>query len=217
MPPREHHISVTRTARYYTLGDPENNLSEVWFVLHGHTYLAKFFVRYFRVLEDNRRLIVAPEGLSRFYVNHEKRRAGASWMTSEDRLHEISDYVNYLEKLYRHLFETVDRTAVKVHLLGFSQGAATACRWVAQGGAKVDRLAIWAGLVPPDLDLATGGERLRDARLTIVLGDHDEYVDKREAAEQEARFRELGILHEFVRFDGGHVLDKNLLLELATS
>jgi len=215
MPPREHHISVTRTARYYTLGNIDNDLSEVWFVLHGHTYLAKHFIRYFRVLEDPRRLIVAPEGLSRFYVNHEERRVGASWMTSEDRLREISDYVNYLDELYRHVFATLDRATVKVHVLGFSQGAATACRWVVQGRAKVDRLTIWAGLVPPDLDLATGGERLRDARLTIVLGDHDEYVDVTEATEQEASLRDLGILHEFIRFDGGHVLVNDLLLRLA--
>jgi predicted esterase len=214
MPPEEHHISVTRTARYYTLGGLEKNPSEVWFVLHGHMYLAKQFIRYFRMLEDDRRLIVAPEGLSRSYVNHEGRRVGASWMTSEDRLNEIADYVNYLDELYRFVFETVDRSSAKVHVLGFSQGAATACRWVAQGRALVDRLTIWAGLVPPDLDLTASGEKLRDAKLTIVLGDSDEYVDAAEAAEQEVRLQELGILHQFIRFDGGHVLENGLLLQL---
>jgi predicted esterase len=215
MPPKEHHLTVSRTARYYTLGDIENEPGEVWFVLHGHTYLAKHFIRYFLVLEEKRRLIVAPEGLSRFYVKHEERRVGASWMTSEDRVNEISDYVNYLDELYQHLFETIDRSSTKVHVLGFSQGAATASRWVAQGRAKVDRLTIWAGLVPPDLDLAARGDKLRDAQLTIVLGEEDEYVDADEATEQEARLRELGILHEFLRFDGGHVLDADLLLRLA--
>ena len=215
MPPQEHHLNVSRTARYYTIGDLENRPTEVWIVLHGHTYLAKRFIRYFRVLEDDRRLIVAPEGLSRFYVNHEARRVGASWMTREDRLNEIADYVNYLDELYRHLFETLDRSRTKVHVLGFSQGAATACRWVTQGSALVDRLTIWAGLVPPDLDLSSGGDKLLAAQLTIVLGDDDEYVDADEAGEQEMRLRELGILHEFLRFEGGHVLKDDLLLKLA--
>ena len=89
MPPQEHHLNVNRTARYYTIGDLENKPNEVWFVLHGHMYLAKQFIRYFRVLETDRRLIVAPEGLSRSYVNHKERRVGASWMTKEDRLNEI--------------------------------------------------------------------------------------------------------------------------------
>ena len=217
MPPQEHHLNVNRTARYHTIGDLENKPNEVWFVLHGHMYLAKQFIRYFRVLETDRRLIVAPEGLSRSYVNHKERRVGASWMTKEDRLNEIVDYVNYLDELYRHFFETIDRSNTKVHVLGFSQGAATACRWVAQGRSFIDRLTIWAGLVPPDLDLATGGEKLRDAKLTIVLGDNDEYVGATEAAEQEARLGELGILHEFIRFEGGHVLDNALLLRLAES
>ncbi len=212
---KEHHIRVTRTARYYTLGDIEGNPQEVWFVLHGHMYLARQFIRYFRVLEDPKRLIVAPEGLSRSYVNHEERRVGASWMTKEDRLSEIADYVNYLDELYRHLFEQLSRSTVRVHVVGFSQGAATACRWVAQGSAEIHRLTIWAGLVPPDLDLETGGQKLRDARLTIVLGDHDEWVDAAEASRQETRLRELGILHEFARFDGGHVLVDDLLLGLA--
>jgi predicted esterase len=183
--------------------------------LHGHMYLAKQFIRYFRVLEQPNRLVVAPEGLSRSYINHQERRVGASWMTKEDRLNEIADYVNYLDELYRHLFETLDRSHTKVHVLGFSQGAATACRWVAQGSTLVDRLTIWAGLVPPDLDLSSGGDKLRAAQLTIVLGDDDEYVDADEAGEQELRLRELGILHEFLRFEGGHVLKDDLLLKLA--
>jgi predicted esterase len=215
MPATEHHISVPRTARYYTLGNFDNELGEVWFVLHGHMYLARQFIRYFRVLEDPKRLIVAPEGLSRSYVNHEERRVGASWMTKEDRLNEIVDYVSYLDELYRHLFTTIGRSAVTVNVLGFSQGAATACRWVAMGDATIDRLTIWAGLVPPDLDLETGGPSLRDAKLTIVLGDRDEWVEVVEAKEQEALLRERGILHEVVRFDGGHVVDDEVLRRLA--
>jgi len=211
----EHHITVSRTARYYTIGAVENKPTEVWFALHGHMYLARQFIRYFRILEDLKRLIVAPEALSRSYVNHAERRVGATWMTKEDRLNEIADYVGYLDRLYSHLFETLDRSSVKVHVVGFSQGAAAACRWVAKGEAQIDRLTIWAGLVPPDLDLATGGTKLRDAQLTVVLGDRDEYVDSSEAAEQETKLRECGILHEFVRFEGGHVLDDDLLSTLA--
>lgn len=215
MPIEEHQIHVTRAARYYTIGDLEAEPSEVWFVLHGHMYLARHFIRYFRVLEDAKRLIVAPEGLSRSYVNHEERRVGASWMTKEDRLNEIEDYVNYLDVLYRHVFTSVDRSATSVHVLGFSQGAATACRWVAMGETTIDRVTIWAGLVPPDLDLEVGGDKLRDAKFTIVLGDKDEWVDAAEALEQERRLRDLGILHEFLRFDGGHVLVDEVLLRLA--
>jgi predicted esterase len=136
-------------------------------------------------------------------------------MTKEDRLNEIEDYVNYLNVLYRHVFTSIDRSSAKVHLLGFSQGAATACRWVALGETTIDRLTIWAGLVPPDLDLEVDGDKLRDAKLTIVLGDKDEWMDAAEALDQERRLLDLGILHDFIRFDGGHVLEDELLLRIA--
>lgn len=217
MKAQEHHITVGRTARYYTLGDPAGDLEQVWFVCHGHTYLASRFIRFFRVLDNGHRLIVAPEGLSRFYVDHNARRVGASWMTCEDRLSEISDYVSYLDELYRRVFETLDRGSVEVHVLGFSQGAATAARWTALGSSSVDKLTLWAGLVPPDLDLSSCGLMLDRAKLKIVLAEADEYVDPEETREMETRLLKHGVSHDLIRFDGGHVLDQSLLQQLALS
>ena len=49
---QEHHLSVTRTARYFTLGSLDNNTQQVWFVLHGYGQLAQFFIRKFEILND---------------------------------------------------------------------------------------------------------------------------------------------------------------------
>src|SRR4029077_14123970 len=165
---QEHHISVMRTARYFTLGD-RSGVAEVWFACHGYGQLAARFLEKLRVLDDGRRLLVAPEGLSRFYLTESptERRVGASWMTREDRLYEIDDYVRYLDGLYAHL---APRTA-RVTALGFSQGTATVCRWTALGSSRVDRLIVWGGEVPPDLDL----KRLRVPSLTLVYGTRDEF------------------------------------------
>ncbi|MDX1494920.1 MAG: hypothetical protein R3253_12705, partial [Longimicrobiales bacterium] len=101
---REHHLAVTKTARYWTLGD-EDGAHDVWFVLHGYKQLARRFLRRFEGIDRRRRLIVAPEGLSRFYVRSGGGRhgaesvVGASWMTREERLVEIADYVGYLDRL----------------------------------------------------------------------------------------------------------------------
>ncbi|MEJ2217163.1 MAG: hypothetical protein P8099_11165 [Gemmatimonadota bacterium] len=99
----ERHITVSRVARYYTLGPPAIDAAEVWFVLHGYRQLAGRFLRRFEALDDGTRRIVAPEGLSRFYVDDDSgphgpgSRVGASWMTREDREREIDDYVAYLD------------------------------------------------------------------------------------------------------------------------
>src|SRR5438477_56805 len=90
-----------------------------------------------RVRADERDT-VAPEGLSRFYLTESpaERRVGASWMTREDRLHEIDDYVRYLDGVYGNV---VPRNA-RVTALGFSQGTATVCRWAGLGSSRIDRL-----------------------------------------------------------------------------
>src|SRR6059036_2375109 len=153
---QEHHIGVSRTARYFTLGNSSPGVGEVWFACHGYGQLAARFLEKLRVLDDGRRYLVAPEGLSRFYLSESptERRVGATWMTREDRLSEIDDYVRYLDALHAEVFARVERASVTLNLFGYSQGTATACRWAARGAARVDRLILWAGEVPPDLDLA---------------------------------------------------------------
>src|SRR5437660_2587937 len=168
----EHHIGVSRTARYFTLGEKPQGVAEVWFACHGYGQLAARFLEKLRVLDDGRRYLVAPEGLSRFYLSESpaERRVGASWMTREDRLAEIDDYVPYLDAVSADVFRSLDRARVTVHALGYSQGAATASRWVAMGKAKIDRLTLWGGEFPPDLDLTvdTVVSRLQAAHLTLV-------------------------------------------------
>ena len=65
---QEHHLTVTRTARYFTLGQPGPALREVWVVCHGYGQLAEPFLAHFAEVTSPARLIVAPEALSRFYV-----------------------------------------------------------------------------------------------------------------------------------------------------
>src|SRR5688572_1697089 len=173
---QEHRLSVTRTARYFALGDPAR-AGEVWFVCHGYGHLAARFLEKCRARDDGRRYVVSPDGLSRFYLSESptERRAGASWMSREDRLSEIDDYVRYLDAGYPALCVLVDRCPVAVLALGSSHWAATVGGWVAMGQARVARLVLWGGELPPDLDLTvpTVAGRLRAAGLSLVYGRAD--------------------------------------------
>src|SRR5688572_6736067 len=154
----EHHINVSKTARYYTLGTPSDQISDVWFVCHGYGQLASDFIKEFECIESPSRLIVAPEALSRFYLSDgtgfhgPDSKVGATWMTREDREAEIADYIAYMERLYDEIFRVVPRESAKVTVLGFSQGGATATRWLTRGRAKADRLQIWGSFLPADYD-----------------------------------------------------------------
>jgi len=203
----EHRITVPRSARYFTIGRAEG---EAWFVLHGYAQLAARFLRHFEPLDDGTRLIVAPEGLSRFYLGEDSaRRVGATWMTKEDRVAEIEDYVRYLDAVYGECVRSLDRAQIKVTLLGFSQGAATACRWFTMGKSRIDRLVVWGGEVPPDVELP------RSVRLSLVYGSRDEYFTPKIVTATEARLRAHHVPYKLVPFDGGHEVDAEVLKRVA--
>src|SRR5207245_4750618 len=73
---QEHHLAVAKTARYYSLGEPGPATRQLWYVCHGYGQLAGRFLRHFEPLDDGSRVIIAPEGLSRFYLRSEERRVG---------------------------------------------------------------------------------------------------------------------------------------------
>jgi predicted esterase len=225
-----HHVEVPRTARYYTAGAPAA-ARVVWVVLHGYGQLAGYFVRHFapHTGPGSGRLVVAPEALSRFYVGRESggggggpagapARVGATWMTREDRDAEIADYVRYLDLVLDAATAAArpESGTLPLGVLAFSQGAATACRWVAhrhrRGLAGPRALVLWGGALPHDVDLAgADGDALRALRLTLVVGDADEFATPAVVAQQEARLRDVGIPFETVRYAGGHRLEAEVL------
>ena len=213
MDPETRHLVVPRTARYLTLGSA-NDASEVWFLCHGYGQLARDLLGQAKALGSPGRLLVAPEALSRFY-HEDHENVGASWMTREDRLSEIEDYVRYLDLLYDTLFGVVDRSRVQAGVLGFSQGVATAARWVARGRARFDRLVLWGSALPPELDDEGSLAPLRSVKLTLVSGTRDQFLGEKEWAEQQTRLERHGIEYEKRTFTGGHRLDDDTLRAIA--
>jgi predicted esterase len=216
----EHRLVVPRTARYATLGDRGAGVREVWFVLHGFGQLSPYFIRHFGVLADGTRLVVAPEALSRFYLERTSwkgagtARVGATWMTREEREAEMEDYVRYLDLLADRVFADVPREAVRVTVLGFSQGVATGARWLCRGRVRADAFVMWAGPFPPELDAAAVAP-LRGMRLTRVLGEEDEMARPDHVASEDERIRALALDAPLVRFAGGHALHRETLLAVA--
>lgn len=211
----EHRLEVRRSARYCTIGTAGTALRQVWFVCHGYGQLAAGFLRSCEALDDGTRLVVAPEGLSRFYLSGGSGDIGASWMTREDRLHEIADYVRLLDHVYRDVFQRVDRSRVTVYTLGFSQGAATATRWVAMGDGRSDHLILWGGEPPPELSDERSTARLRAVPITVVWGSRDQYASSERIAEGRTRLERSGIGVRVRTFEGGHRLDDDTLRRIA--
>lgn len=214
----EHHLSVQRTARYYTLGELNEQTTDLWFVLHGYGQLAKYFIRRFDVVQNKKTVVVAPEGLSRLYLNGEYSKIGASWITREDRDNEVQDYIAYLNKLY----DTVvagrpdgSTQPLRITLFGFSQGAATVCRWLNDGHVRADRLMLWAGFFPKGISDVIDPTKLTDTETFYIYGRHDEYIEQLPDADEYIRRMqtELPTLR-IVPFEGRHVVEREVLQEV---
>ena len=217
----EQHIQVTRTARYFSLGVPGPRIRQVWLVCHGYRQLARSFLGRFRPLDDGTRLIIAPEGLSRFYLDDGTRQhdrddpIGATWMTREDRENEIRDYVEFLDRVLNETMENTGYECDKLTVLGFSQGVHTVCRWVVAGDFRVARTVCWGGYPPPDLDPERGPLRLSRTDLLLVRGLDDPYVSEESHRLQKKRLDELDIPFRTLTHTGRHELDGDLLMRIA--
>lgn len=212
--PQEFNFEVKKTARYCQLGDVTPNTKRIWYVLHGYGQLASYFVRHFTDLQDEHTVVVAPEGLSRFYLgNNTWERVGASWMTKEDRLSEIEDYVLYLDQLHEKISSGIPNPP-QTTVLGFSQGAATATRWVRKGNIRPANFVIWAGSIPEETD-EDWLKRFRKMNLAVVLGDQDQYIDGEKAAKYLGMLRKLHPGLETFGFSGDHRMDRPTLAKVA--
>lgn len=216
----ERHITVSKTARYFLLGEPSEKISHIWFVCHGYGQLANFFLKNFEILDDGSTLIVSPEGMHRFYRNGFEGKVVACWMTREDRQADINDYVNFLDTLYTEILGQFKNRKPEISFLGFSQGAATVCRWINFGKAKPDNLVLWAGFFPTDFPpLPPGSDPANQPfgtiNTTIVVGNQDEFLLETSLDEFAKILEDRKIKYRLVRFEGKHEIKPEVLKSIA--
>ena len=208
------HLRVSRHARWVEIGAVPGQAAELWIVLHGYGQRAGRFLRRFETIAAPTRRIVAPEGLSRFYLDERYDRVGASWMTREDREHEIEDTIGWLDSLATHLIER-DGPPTRTVVLGFSQGAPVAGRWLARGRTRADKLICWGAGLPHDVAPAAHRELYTALGLTLVLGIADSLFPPERVEDETQRLTSASVPFSLIRYGGGHEIDVRVLTELA--
>jgi len=204
MEPKSFEIKTSKTQRYFTHGDLKK-ATKLLIVLHGYGQLAEHFIRKFHQLPENY-YIVAPEAMHHFYLNGSSGRVGASWMTKEDRINNITDNNEYLNNLVDFL--QTENEFSELLVLGFSQGGATAARWNAQR-KDIDQLILWGSVFPPDLEESSFSNSKNG---TFVIGKQDEFYDAAAQDKEINKYRSLSF--EIVEFDGKHDIDADTLKNL---
>jgi predicted esterase len=199
----EKNIVHHKTFRYEVFNESEK-VDTVLYVLHGYGQLVKYFIKKFQSLPENI-MIVAPEGMHRFYLRGSSGRVGASWMTKEIREVDINDNMKWLDALETQISE--ERTIKHRILLGFSQGGSTAARWNILGNTHFNSMIIWASDFPPELK-----ERINeigDQRLYFCIGTNDEFYDEEGQKTLINFYKNSGF--EISNYLGPHDIDKQTL------
>lgn len=203
-------IEFLYQASYCVSHEPNFQEKEIWIVFHGYGQLAEFFIRKFRSFDSSDRLIVAPEGTNYGYLEGFSGRVGANWMTRHERELAIDNNHRFLDKLLGVILSKYDQRP-NIHILGFSQGAATATRWASRWNGKVESLVLWAGGFAEDLVLSEAKEIFSQTKITLVLGHQDELITSESILKQEILLSNIVKNYEKIGFEGGHELDLNVL------
>jgi predicted esterase len=205
-------IRAEKTGHYFTHGSLTGSTSYVWVCLHGYGQLAKYFIQRFEFLDPKKHFVIAPEGLNRFYFEGVNGRPVANWMTREDRLDEIADFVVFLNLLR-------DKTGwdkypdTKVIYLGFSQGATSLLRWLRDEGPRVDYLLMWAGGLPDDISFEHRKPYFTNMSSHYFVGDKDPYFNPNILTESKPLFDAIGLTPKLHYFPGTHTVDESALKE----
>ncbi len=206
-------IQFLYKANYLTSHAVSGKETEIWVVLHGYGQLAEFFLKKFSPLFAKHRLIIAPEATNYGYLKGFSGRVGANWMTSHERDLAINNNYQYLNKLLDSVLNNF-HVQPQINILGFSQGAATATRWVTQFNYPVHKLVLWGGGFAHDMALVKAGEKLKKTYICIALGDHDEFITEDGLNKQEEFIQLLNLPVNRHSFPGGHELNLPLLTKL---
>jgi predicted esterase len=83
------------------------------------------------------------------------------------------------------------------------------------GNIHFDRLVLWAGLFPPDMNFEKGAELLKGKKITEVLGKQDQFITKDKIEEMLSLNQKLKISPTIIEFDGKHEIDERILGEIA--
>lgn len=201
---QENTFTTPRTARYYSTETGHSAPENVWILFHGYGQSAMHFLNNFKDFNPQNSLLIAPEGLSKFYLKGVDGRVGASWMTKENREFEIQDQLQLVD----HLLAKIDpESRLKIHLFGFSQGAAVACRWYQYTTRKVENLVIWGAGLPLETD-ATMALKYAACNTVFVLGDEDEFIQEERLTQYYQTLKDLQFRHNVIAYKGAHRLEK---------
>ncbi len=209
---KEHQLEVAIKTPYFTLNELTDNTERIWLTFHGYGQLAKFFIKKFESLDPDKNFIIAPQGLSKYYLEGFYGRVGASWMTKEDRLTEIENQYRYIQSVLNEIGDISNKELI---YFGFSQGTATMGRFAAWSKIPFHKMIIWAGTFPPDIEPDAYSFLTGNEEFTYFTSREDPFFKEEMIENQNKVVSEtVGKKPELNWYEGGHTVVPELLTKI---
>jgi predicted esterase len=206
-------ITFEFEAPYYKVGTIRPTTKTVWMIFHGYGQLAGEFYEKFSCINPDVNVLIFPQGLSKFYLKGVDNKIGASWMTAHDREQDIQNYISYLRAIYTS--EVLPRKGqFALNVLGFSQGAHTASRWIYKENIEYHKLILWGAGLAHEINTKIVAEHFSAGHNLFVLGDQDRYVNEEELEKSKHRYDTIGLNYDLTRYHGGHDIYPEVLEKL---
>ncbi len=207
------YIVTPKTARYSAYGKLSSKTKYFWFVLHGSNMLSEQMLYKFKDFDPETHFVIAPEGLSRFYVNGFGGEVVASWMTKRDRLEEIHDFSVYCSALFDRYVQKLPESC-KTIIMGFSQGGVTAMRWLHHLHVTVDFLLAYACWIPEDIDFGTAKTDWSKICKIFIYGTEDQFLNEKKIIEIQEICKAGNLDFHNEIYAGDHRIDKKQLKKI---
>lgn len=207
---KEKSLSYTISNTYSTLNEKTSKTKTVWLVFHGIGYLSRYFLKYFKHLNPEENYIIAPQAQSKYYLDSEYRHIGASWLTRDNLEEGIQNMLSYVDAVY----DTENLADVKnLNILGYSQGVSIATRFVVRRRIQCKNLIMHSGKIPEELK-PEDFNFLENTQFSFIYGTNDEYLKTGIVKVETERLKKLFPKNlEIIKFEGGHEMNKDVLLK----
>lgn len=206
----EKEISYTTTNSYSTLNSLTAQTKYIWFVCHGMGYLSRYFLKYFEKLDASENYVIAPQAQSKYYIPPKFQFVGASWLTKENTIKEIENVMSYFDAVFEA--EAIPKDKILI-VMGYSQGVSVAMRYIAKRKLNCQQLILHSGGIPKEL--SAEDFRFLNAKVSLIYGNNDEYLNEDRMLEEKNRAFELfGDAVTIIPFEGKHEVNVDLITHL---
>jgi len=200
------------TNSYSTMNNLSRKTDTIWIVCHGFGQLSKHFIRRFDILNRDKNFIIAPEGISKFYLHNTYDSVGSSWITKENKEVEIKNQKKYFDSLFHSTLSGIDFSKIKINLLGFSQGVDVILRLIYYKKIQFNKLILWAGGFPNELDRSSYSFVNNKIQIFIVIGNKDKFYNKRNIKKYYEKINKIfKVKSNQIIFEGNHEVKREII------